>query len=531
MTVPSTLQPLFAERAYPLHDTATTRRMEQAAFAGLPSHALMQRAGLAVAQLALAKVPHARHIWVACGPGNNGGDGLEAAMHLQQQGKQVTVTWLGSPQRSPADALASWARATAHGITLSATPPAQWDLCIDALLGIGADAAPRGVMADWIAHMHTQDAPVLAVDVPSGLAADTGALLPQIATLKIANNAMPTCRKADFTLSLLTLKPGLFTAHGRDMAGEVWWDSLGLTSLTDFTPCARRSGSPVRHARTHAAHKGSFGDVAIIGGATGMTGAAWLAGSAALHAGAGRVFVGLLAESAEPTPSHRTGAGTGTMLQPELMSRDVAKLLEADSLQRTVVVCGCGGADAVAGVLPTLLQQAPRLVLDADALNAIANNTALQAQLRERSGLGLRTVLTPHPLEAARLLGLDTSLIQSDRLLAAAQLCERYRSVVVLKGSGTVIAEPEELSRINPTGNAKLATAGTGDVLAGAIGAAWGAIPLDGAPRSPHASADRQSALFEAVCTAVYQHGHVADAWPAHRPLTAGALARRLSLC
>jgi len=518
MAFSATLERLALDRVYPLHDTATTRRIEQTALAELPTHTLMQRAGRAVAALALAKVPHARHIWVACGPGNNGGDGLEAALHLRRQGKQVTVTWLGTAQRSPADALASWSRAIDSGVTLSATPPTQWDLCIDALVGLGASTAPRGLMADWIAHMHTQAAPVLAVDLPSGLNPDTGTLWAAESAAETAAQRPSTCRKADITLSLLTLKPGLFTAHGRDMAGEVWWDTLGLASLSSFTPCALRAATPSSHARAHAAHKGSFGDVSIIGGAAGMTGAAWLAGSAALHAGAGRVFVGLLAGT--PTPG-------GACLSPqlELMSRGVPELLGTESLKRNVVVCGCGGGQAVAEVLPTLLSQAPRLVLDADALNVVAGDVALQALLQRRAGRGLHTVLTPHPLEAARLLGLDTQHIQSDRLHAASKLCQRYRCTVVLKGSGTVTAGPAGLPRINPTGNARLATAGTGDVLAGAIGAAWSAMAM----ASPQ-PADGPTALVDAVSAAVYWHGHVADDWPSDHPLTAGELARRLSL-
>jgi len=160
----------------PLYGVAASRRMEHTAQATLPPHVLMQRAGLVVARLALALAPHARHVWIACGPGNNGGDGLEAAMHLQRWGKAPVVTWLGSADKAPPDAAASCQRAAEAGVTFAATPPHDFDLCIDALLGIGADQrAPEGRMAHWIRLMNAGTSPVLAVDLPTGLHADTGA--------------------------------------------------------------------------------------------------------------------------------------------------------------------------------------------------------------------------------------------------------------------------------------------------------------------------------------------------------------------
>jgi hydroxyethylthiazole kinase-like uncharacterized protein yjeF len=236
--------------------------------------------------------------------------------------------------------------------------------------------------------------------------------------------------------------------------------------------------------------------VAVIGGAPGMAGAALLAASAALHSGAGRVFVGLL-----------DGGSLGVHpQQPELMFRPPNGL----KLHALSVVCGCGGGEAVRALLPRVLGEAARAVLDADALNAIATDTALQAMLRARTAQGLPTVLTPHPLEAARLLGCSTTHIQAHRLAAAQQLAERFACVVVLKGSGTVVAAPLQIPSINPTGNARLATAGTGDVLAGMVGARL---------------AMGQYALA-AACEAVYAHGLAADRWPAGVPLTASALAK-----
>lgn len=476
-----------ARSRQPLYGVDATRRIERAAQAALPPHTLMQRAGLAAAQLSLALAPHARRIWIACGPGNNGGDGLEAAMHLQRWGKQPIVTWLGSTDKAPPDAVTSYLRARQAGVSFADEPPHDFDFCIDALLGVGASSRPpEGRMAEWMARINAEASAVLSIDLPTGLQADSGVL---------ASNGVI----AQHTLSLLTLKPGLFTAHGRDAAGQVWLDDLGVGSDTVIneaaSPCARLAGPPALTARAHASHKGSYGDVAVVGGAPGMTGAALLAASAALHGGAGRVFAVLL----------DNGAMTVDTARPELMFRHL-DTLDCSAL---TVVCGCGGGEAVRPVLVRVLSTAARLVLDADALNAIALVPELQTRLIARATAHASTVLTPHPLEAARLLGVSAGRVQADRLSAAHQLAQRFGCTVVLKGSGTVIAAPGETSVINPTGNARLATAGTGDVLAGMLGAR-----LAGGQET-----------FQAACHAVYLHGSTADQWPAGRPLVAAQLA------
>jgi hydroxyethylthiazole kinase-like uncharacterized protein yjeF len=300
-------------------------------------------------------------------------------------------------------------------------------------------------------------------------------------------------------LSLLTLKPGLFTAQGRDAAGEIWFDDLGVsTDDNGFVPSAWLSSPPPRTARLHASHKGSYGDVAVIGGAPGMAGAALLAGSAALHAGAGRVYVCLLDPAAMAVDT----------AQPELMLR----AWDALDLGMTSVACGCGGGDAVRSVLPAVLSTARRLVLDADALNAIATDPQLQSQLKARAAReGRSTVITPHPLEAARLLGRGTADVQADRLAAATELAQRFSCVAVLKGSGSITAGPGELPVVNFSGNARLASAGTGDVLAGMIAARLAC----GTP------------AFAAAHEAVHAHGACADRWADGQPLTASELARR----
>jgi ADP-dependent NAD(P)H-hydrate dehydratase / NAD(P)H-hydrate epimerase len=503
--------------SYPLHNVAATRLIEQTAAAQLAPHTLMQRAGLAVARLACAIAPHAQTIWLACGPGNNGGDGLEAAMHLKLWGRNPVVTWLGDESRCPADALLSLQRARQAGVTFAAEPPAVYDVAIDALLGIGQSKPLNGVMVDWLWHMQQTAPAVLCVDIPSGLNADTGAYFePEIAINNIAVKAVNTPaifrNTLIFCLSLLTLKPGLFTAQGKDAAGEVWFDDLDIDAenYKSQAPTAGLLGADRASlpTRLHASHKGSFGDVAVVGGASGMTGAALLAARAALHAGAGRVFVALL--DAGAAGQHMTV----DPLQPELMFRQ----LETLALREQTVVCGCGGGDAVRHVLPQILSQAPRLVLDADALNAIAVDTSLQTLLLARSkhhaSAGLSTILTPHPLEAARLLGVSTAQVQADRLAAAQTLADRFGCVVILKGAGSVVAATGKTPCINASGNVKLATAGTGDVLAGAVGAHLAA-----------ALAASQDA-FQSACTATQRHGQAADDWPAGSTLTASELVK-----
>ena len=477
-----------------LFDIARTRALEQRAAASLPAGALMARAGEAAARLALAIAPHARRVWVAAGPGNNGGDGLEAACHLQRWGKDVAVSLIGDAAALPADARGALARAQAAGVRIGGETMRAPDLALDALLGIGASRAPQGEIEAAIRHLNALPCPVLAIDLPSGLQADTGLALGD------------ACVTAAHTLTMLTLKPGLFTASGRDHAGVVWLDQLGTESAAD-APQAWLSGNGTPQARRHAQHKGSFGDVAIVGGGPGMSGAALLAARAAHAAGAGRVFVEMLED----------GAMSLDALRPELMFRRGWTHSAPAVLGASTVVCGCGGGDAVRAPLPRLLSLAKRLVLDADALNALASDAALVPLLRARAGRGLASVMTPHPLEAARLLGSTTSEVQADRLHAAQELAARYLCVVVLKGSGSVIAAPDQTPRINSTGNAALATAGTGDVLAGWLGGRWAQI----------GSGDEPAEAFAVAVQAVAEHGAAAEPQPSGA-LLAGDLIERL---
>ncbi len=481
---------------WPLHDAPATRRAEQAAAAGLPAPPLMASAGLAVARLGLALAPHAPAVQVWAGPGNNGGDGLVAARHLHAAGLRVSVCLLADTARLPADAQAALRQAQAAGLSITDAllpPAAPDDLLIDALLGLGAARAPAGALAAAMGAINRHRGSTLGVDIPSGLHPDSGACL---------GDAAVRCTD---TLSLLTLKPGCFTGAGRDHAGRVWLDALGI----DAGPAtAWLTGGGALPARRQASHKGRFGDVAVIGGAPGMVGAAWLAARAALAAGAGRVFCSLL--DAETAPFDPT--------RPELMGRAAWWQSAPAVLAATTVVCGCGGGDAVRAALPALLAHVRWLVLDADALNTIAADPALQRQLQARSARGWATVLTPHPLEAARLLQVDARTVQGDRLRAAAGLVERYGATVLLKGSGSVVATPGQLPRINATGNAALATAGTGDVLAGWLAGLWAQA--------------READAADLAAMAAGQHGQAAERWRGqgrHGPLRAADLVEALA--
>ena len=535
---------------WPLYGTAATRQLEQAWRQRLPAHSLMQRAGAAIARLALALAPHARQIWIACGPGNNGGDGLQAAAWLARHGAglgrgkgggappacRVLVSCTSAREHMPEDAQAAWQEAEEAGVQWVEGAPRDLgaeDLCIDALLGIGLRAYPgaqahheHGAAKESGRHrsgarlrqlltvVQGSTCPVLCVDIASGLDGDTGQYAEGLEPQAPRNRQPGSPRHC---LALLTLQPGHFTGQGRDACGQLWWDDLG-TGLAEGGADARALAVPVawlgmageaRHGlrRPHASHKGSFGDVVVLGGqglaqqGQSMAGAAWLAALAALHAGAGRTMLALL-----------DTASQGIAPWPEIMLRHPS----TQAWDQATVVCGCGGGQAVAAWLPQVLAQAPRLVLDADGLNAVAADKELAHELEGRARIGLHSVLTPHPLEAARLLQITTGQVQADRLAAARQLARRFRCTVLLKGSGTVVASAAVAAQsacvINPTGNARLATGGTGDVLAGLIGALW-AQGLDAA---------------QAATQAAYRHGQLADEWPDHLPFSASALALRL---
>jgi hydroxyethylthiazole kinase-like uncharacterized protein yjeF len=405
---------------------------------------LMERAGRAAADLALQLLQGSRApVLILAGPGNNGGDARVMARVLRQRG--VTVALVGPGE---------------------AVPSGTYRLIVDGLFGIGLTRPITGPYADLILRINAFPGPVLALDIPSGLDGDTGRVL-------------DVAVQATHTLSFIGGKPGLYTLDGPDHCGEVSVVDLGLR--LDGFPGALLSRDDFRDSlipRPRNSHKGSYGSLAVIGGAAGMSGAALLAGRAGLQLGAGRVFVGLLhALAVDP-------------LQPELMLRSPADALaQATTL---VVGPGLGDSDAAVEILRRVASADFPLLLDADALNLLAAHPVVAARVARRSQA---TLITPHPAEAARLLAMTTEAVQADRVGTALELAQRYKAHVAIKGCGTIVAHPDGRWRINTTGNPGLASGGTGDVLSGMAGA----LLAQGWPAAA------------ALCAAVHLHGAAAD--------------------
>ena len=440
---------------------------------------LMERAGAAAARLALQLLgDRDGPVLVACGPGNNGGDGFVLARHLLHAGREVIVACATDAAQMPADAHEAWgAWLDAGGDCMSAIPDGEFALAVDALFGIGLTRPIDGRYADWVERLNRLngldglDCPLLAIDTPSGLDVDSGRVL-------------GPCVRASHTATFIALKPGLLTLDGPDHAGRVTLCDLDLDYGAAFTSPGVLNGPGLfathLRRRPRNSHKGSNGNAVIVGGAPGMVGAALLAGRAALRLGAGRVYVGLLDDrllGVDP-------------LQPELMLRPVA---EAIGLASALAVGpGLGQSDAARELLRTSIDTALPLVLDADALNLLALHPVLAGRLRRRT---LPTLLTPHPAEAARLLGSDVEAVQRERVASALELARRFNACVVLKGCGSVLASADGDWSINPTGNPGMASAGMGDVLTGIVAAllaqGWEAWP--------------------ALAGAVWLHGEAAD--------------------
>lgn len=441
--------------------------------------ALMQRAGEAAAEWAMALIAdHPGPVLVLAGPGNNGGDAFVAARLLRERGFDVHLCFVGRPASLPPDAALAHKAYVAAGGHCSVEIPAQmrWTLIIDGIFGIGLTRVPEAPYLGWIeqanALRHEYSCPLLALDCPSGLDADTG-WTPGAAI------------EATHTLSFITAKPGLFTADGPDRCDEVRVASLGIDARAHAAADGHLITTQLfQHClkpRRLNTHKGSFGNAGIAGGASSMLGAALLAGRAALKMGAGRVYLGLVdTHSVHVDP-----------LQPELMLRRPAGLLDAGL---TALACGPGLGSSLEAVelLDTALAMDIPLVLDADALSILAQEGNLQVALASRKSPSL---LTPHPLEAARLMDTDVETIQADRIGAACEIAAHFNVHVVLKGCGSVVAAPNARWWINTTGNPGMASAGTGDVLTGMIIS----LLAQGWPAE------------EALLAAVHLHGAAAD--------------------
>lgn len=460
----------------PIYTTAAMRRLEALAAGGTPT--LMERAGAAAAEAARRMCGEkSRNILVVAGPGNNGGDAFEAAALLKRGFFRVAVVFAGERGRLPKDAQAALAKWEAAGGTLLADIPREshFDLVMDGLFGIGLTRPLAGAYAALVERINALGAPILSLDIPSGINADTGAV-------------MGCAVRATRTLTFIAHKPGLLTLDGPDHCGELSLDSLGRTQPELLIePEGRLLDASILDdilpPRPKNFHKGRAGSVGVLGGAAGMVGAALIAARAALKCGAGRVYVGLLTAR----PPYVDYA------QPELMLRKPTALLAKDLVDVLVVGPGMGAAAPGHKLLGDALRAEATLVLDADALNIIAANRKLATALAKRARA---TLLTPHPGEAARLLGETIAQVQADRVSAAKRIAQDFRGFTVLKGNGSIIAEPGGKFWINPSGNSGMASAGMGDALSGIVAAlcAQGSEPL------------------QALLAGTYLHGAAADA-------------------
>lgn len=470
----------------PLLTVNGIRTIEAAALAANPQPGLMQRAGTAAAEWVRELTgDRPDPILILVGPGNNGGDALVCATELLRLGYACCCVGRPANDQTPADAKAAHAAFLAAGGVLHTDIPDQthyrFSLIVDGLFGIGLNQPIAAPYADWIETANTlsllDDIPLLALDIPSGLHGDTGV-------------AQPVCIIATHTLTFIANKPGLLTGDGPDHGGAVEICTLDiapeLMDLTNPADCGAVNGPelwaddlPQRGRNTH---KGDAGSAGLLGGAPSMTGALLLAARSALHTGAGRIYAAALGDS-------QTGALTVDPLQPEIMFRDPASLRDAP-LTALGVGPGLGRSDVSRAVLASALEFAGPLVLDADALTLLP---AFADQVARRTE---PTLLTPHPGEAATLLGTDVATIEADRINAAQQIAERYNATVVLKGCGSIIATSAGQWWINTTGNPGMASAGMGDVLTGITTAllAQGMAPV------------------QALCAAAWLHGAAADA-------------------
>ena len=443
-----------------LYTAEQVRRLDKCAIEGhgIPGMDLMERAGSNTFEAAKAAFPEAGKVLVFCGGGKNGGDGYLVARLALEHGLQAVVCALRSADSLSGDAATAAGRWLQAGGQVTAWPvsdTAPYDLLFDALLGTGLDREPAGDYGAAVDLINQSGKPVVAVDIPSGLNADTGV-------------AMGRAVRADLTVTFIGSKRGLYTADGPDHAGKVQFSDLDTPrSVRDSEP---DSGILIQKSllsenlpvRKRNSHKGHFGWLLGVGGNTGMSGAVRLAGEAALRAGAGKVTLATRTE-------HAVLVNLGC---PELMVRGAESASQIDTLlgEVDVVVAGTGlgQEDWSEEMLRACLKSPAPVVIDADGLNLLAR---IFPGLKSEEWPRHHWILTPHPAEAGRLLDSSAAEVQSDRVAAALNLAERYQAVVVLKGCGTIIADDSGRYAICPFGNPGMASAGSGDVLAGVIGA------------------------------------------------------------
>lgn len=432
----------------------------------------MQRAGQAAFDVSRSRYPNARHWLILCGTGNNGGDGYIVARLCQAAGIQVTLLALESRKPLPEEAfLARQAWLDVGGIAQHwQTPwPESIDLIIDGLLGIGLTDAPRDDTASLIRLINAHSAPVIALDIPSGLLAETGATPGAVV-------------EATHCVTFIALKPGLLTGKARDVVGQLHYAGLGLEPWLQQHPTSIMRFDSQDLAgwlkpRRPTSHKGDNGRLVIIGGDSGTAGAIRLTGEAAVRSGAGLVRV----------LTRRENITSLLTARPELMVHELTPESLEDALAWADVIAigpGLGQQKWGQEALERVKKSDKPMLWDADALNLLA----ISPDKRQNR------VITPHPGEAARLLQCTVPQIERDRLLSARQLVKQYGGVVVLKGAGTIVASEQGLAIID-AGNAGMGSGGMGDVLSGIIAALLA----------------QKLTLFDAVSAGCVAHGSAAD--------------------
>lgn len=514
------LQP--GQNTLPVLSVKQIRTLEQAAFEQTDSFLLMQAAGirsaLKIAEQIAHSEPHNLRCVVLAGPGNNGGDACIVAGELSRQGLPIELVQITEGKQGSKDRMQAVLWALAHGVkpleleTDNDLPRIDPNtVVIDGLLGIACDRPPCGLIEMLINHVNASVAQinsqtqhkqvrVYSLDCPSGLNCDTG----------MASGA---AIQAHTTFSYLACKHGLLTGQGKSLAGEVWVEALNCAQLLE-TLCSEKALGTISHVvantdqlhrlpqRSHEQHKGSFGSIAVLGGQQGMMGACVLSARTALMLGCGRVALSLLSETDMHLPDVQRQGQTPflDLVFPEIMNKGLDDNLQfADT---AIVGPGLGQSEDALTMLEALLEhdKGLHMVWDADALNLLASNSTLRERLKHyrTKHPGKSMIFTPHPLEAARLLQSTTDMVQADRPTAARALSSQFNCTIVLKGAGTLTCQGNRLET-NMTGGPALGTAGSGDVLAGAVAAMLGQGLNE----------------FEAAAFAVHLHGLAVE--PAHR--------------
>ena len=456
---------------------------------GITLYELMLRAGQAAYEHLNRHWSDARHWLILCGHGNNGGDGYVLARLGQAAGKTITLLACDSEKALPEEAQRArdaWLDAGGEIHAAGAAWPEQVDVIVDTLLGTGTQRAPAEPYATLIQQANAHAAPILAIDMPSGLSARNGTTPGEVIN-------------ATHTLSVVALKPGQLTGKARDVIGALYYADLGLATFLagETAPMARYDASALTRwlkPRKPTSHKGNHGRLLVVGGDAGTAGAVRMTAEAALRTGSGLVRV----------LTHKDNIIPILTARPEVMVDELTdeRLKEALAWADVIAVGpGLGQREWAKQALKAVAGSEKPMLWDADALNLLA----ISAEKRQNR------IITPHPGEAARLLNIETSEIESDRLHAAQTLAQKYGGVVVLKGAGTIIASEQGEMAFADVGNAGMASGGMGDLLSGIIASLMG----------------QQLPLFGAACAGCVAHGAAADAVAAQRG-TRGMLATDL---